>query len=363
MITTPESYLTTLQWLGDENPIRTLGDYSKPSHEGYRNTIELPEGNNVAPLRSDTIRLLQNGCLFYELRSEDPNQHLKDFLKVVDLLDLNGSISTWEDLTTRFLAQFFPPRRTAKLRNCEIDRAAASKLPYKNADESWELIENLALYDREDWIDSKDHADDELAKSAREKVTKNEEDEPVGVSCSHDVRYYMNHRINEKQIEGLVENHKFNDSLSATQVGKLKQKTYNLLPKGLVHDAILKKKITRKEDMGENFEIPCNIGGLKHTNALADQGSDEDKIKLHQEKEMKFDQWRIKIFNNEQPASVKEECEVEDEGEVTYKGLKTKQKCATGKGATLVSFTLEVAGLRPSLAGFEIFPTATSDAT
>ncbi|GJS36732.1 hypothetical protein Tco_0535114 [Tanacetum coccineum] len=32
---------------GDENPIRTLGDYSKPSHEGYRNTIELPVGNNV----------------------------------------------------------------------------------------------------------------------------------------------------------------------------------------------------------------------------------------------------------------------------------------------------------------------------
>ncbi|GJZ69885.1 hypothetical protein Tco_0633435 [Tanacetum coccineum] len=33
--------------MGDENPIRTLGDYSKPSHEGYRNTIELPVGNNV----------------------------------------------------------------------------------------------------------------------------------------------------------------------------------------------------------------------------------------------------------------------------------------------------------------------------
>ncbi|GJT97008.1 hypothetical protein Tco_1092526 [Tanacetum coccineum] len=43
----------------------------------------------------------------------------------------------------------------------------------------------------------------------------------------------------------------------------------------------------------------------------------EEKIKLHQEKEMKFDQWRSKIFNNEHPASVKEECEVEDEGEVT----------------------------------------------
>ncbi|GJV89752.1 MAK10-like protein [Tanacetum coccineum] len=109
--------------MGDENPIRTLGDYSRPSHEGYRNTIELPDGKNM-----------------------DPNQHLKDFLKLVDSLDLDvanrertrlylfqfsfrdqainwierlptGFISTWEDLTTRFLAHFFPPGRTAKLQN------------------------------------------------------------------------------------------------------------------------------------------------------------------------------------------------------------------------------------------------------
>ncbi|GKD38188.1 zinc finger, CCHC-type containing protein [Tanacetum coccineum] len=132
--------------MGDENPIRTLGDHSKPSHEGYGNTIEIPLGNNVVPFRSDTIQLVQNGCSFHVIRSEDPNQHLKDFLKLVDSLDLDsenrertrlrlfqfslcvqasnwlerlsaGSISTWEDLTTRFLAQFFPPGRTTKLRN------------------------------------------------------------------------------------------------------------------------------------------------------------------------------------------------------------------------------------------------------
>ncbi|GJR74133.1 hypothetical protein Tco_0086498 [Tanacetum coccineum] len=75
----------------DENPIRTLEDYSRPSHEGYRNTIELPDGNNVVtrPLRSDTIRLVQNGYSFHGLRSEDPNQHLKDFLKLVDSLNLD----------------------------------------------------------------------------------------------------------------------------------------------------------------------------------------------------------------------------------------------------------------------------------
>ncbi|GJS66704.1 hypothetical protein Tco_0681268 [Tanacetum coccineum] len=33
--------------MGNHNPICTLRDYSKPSHEGYRNTIELPVGNNV----------------------------------------------------------------------------------------------------------------------------------------------------------------------------------------------------------------------------------------------------------------------------------------------------------------------------
>ncbi|GJS91645.1 MAK10-like protein [Tanacetum coccineum] len=185
--------------MGDENPIRTLGDYSRPCHKGYRNTIELPKGNNVIPLRSDTIRLVQNRCSFHGLRSEDPNQHLKDFLKLVDSLDLDGSISTWEDLTTRFLAQLFPPGRTAKLRNdilmfqqhhgeslskawtrfkdllqkvphhgidrwlqiqifydyvsfhlkCEIDLATRGKLRNKDADESWEIIENLTLYDHE----------------------------------------------------------------------------------------------------------------------------------------------------------------------------------------------------------------------
>ncbi|GKA82168.1 zinc finger, CCHC-type containing protein [Tanacetum coccineum] len=108
--------------------------------------IPYEESRREQRLLSDIIRLVQNGCLFYKLRSEDPNQHLKDFLKLVDSLDLDsenkertclhlfqfslrdqasnwlerllaGSISTWEDLTTRFLAQFFPPGRTAKLRN------------------------------------------------------------------------------------------------------------------------------------------------------------------------------------------------------------------------------------------------------
>ncbi|GJZ41459.1 hypothetical protein Tco_0588345 [Tanacetum coccineum] len=43
----------------------------------------------------------------------------------------------------------------------------------------------------------------------------------------------------------------------------------------------------------------------------------EEKIKLHQEKEIEFDRWRNKNFKNERPAPVKIEDEMDDEGEVT----------------------------------------------
>ncbi|GKC44916.1 MAK10-like protein [Tanacetum coccineum] len=119
-----------------------------------------------------------------------------------------GSISTWEDLTTRFLAQFFPSGRTFKLRNDilmfqqhqseylseawthfkdllqnvphhgidlwlqvqifydhfnpatrrTIDQSASGKLCDKNAKESWALLEDLALYDNKSWNDPRDFA-------------------------------------------------------------------------------------------------------------------------------------------------------------------------------------------------------------
>nr|GEV68922.1 hypothetical protein [Tanacetum cinerariifolium] len=184
--------------MGDENPIYTLEDYSKPSHEGYMNTIELPIGNNVVPLRSDTIQLVQNGCSFNGLWSEDPNQHLKDFLKLVDLLDLDGD----NRKRTRL-------RRTVKLRN---DILMFQQHHGESLSEAWTRFKDL-------------------------------------------LQKVPHHGINR------------------TRVRKKKGKTYKVLPRGPVYDAILKKKITKKDDIRGNFEIPCSIGGLKHVNALVDQGS------------------------------------------------------------------------------------------
>ncbi|GJZ55720.1 zinc finger, CCHC-type containing protein [Tanacetum coccineum] len=86
--------------MGDKNLIRTLGDYSKPSHDGYRNTIELPIGNNVG----------KNAPAFISISLRDQASNWHERLPA-------GSITTWEDLTTRFLAQLFPPGRTVKLYN------------------------------------------------------------------------------------------------------------------------------------------------------------------------------------------------------------------------------------------------------
>ncbi|GJS44887.1 hypothetical protein Tco_0595008 [Tanacetum coccineum] len=56
----------------------------------------------------------------------------------------------------------------------------------------------------------------------------------------------VQHRINEKLIEGLVGNNRFNDSLSRARVGKKKGKTYNVLPRGPVYEAILNEKFYKE---------------------------------------------------------------------------------------------------------------------
>ncbi|GJV45996.1 hypothetical protein Tco_1430532 [Tanacetum coccineum] len=177
--------------MGDENPIRTLGDYSKPSHKGYRNTIELPVGNNVVPLRSDTIRLVQNGCSFHGLRSEDPNQHLKDFLKLVDSLDLDGENRERTRLHLWLQVQIFYDHVNPVTRRT-IDQSAGGKLRNLNAEESWALLEDLALYDNESWNDPWDFA------------------KPVkAITLPQDVLSTSDHRLIEleNQVQPLMEVH------------------------------------------------------------------------------------------------------------------------------------------------------------
>ncbi|GJR27395.1 hypothetical protein Tco_1103627 [Tanacetum coccineum] len=83
--------------MGDEYPICTLGDYSRLSHEGYQNTIELPNGNNVVPLRFDTIWLV-NFSLKHGLVSRTYSK------KSLIMTSIFGSKSK------SFMTMFIPPQ-------------------------------------------------------------------------------------------------------------------------------------------------------------------------------------------------------------------------------------------------------------
>ncbi|GJT18266.1 MAK10-like protein [Tanacetum coccineum] len=317
-------------------------------------------------------RLVQNGCSFHGLRSEDPNQHLKDFLKLVDSLDLNGdnrerkrlrlfqfslrdqacnwlerlpagSISTWEDLITRFLAQFFPPGRTAKHRNDILmfkkhqgeslseawtrfkdllqkvpHYSAGGKLRNRNAKESWALLEDLALYDNESWNDPRDFAKPIKAVSLPQDVPSTSDrrlielenqvqrlmeahlapKQPVQVnkissSCEicigpHDTQYCME---NPKQA--------FVDYASSCT------DEAGVLAHAPIYNAILDKYVESLE-LGENgsafiqgeipkrmedpklFTLPCRLGDSKPFDTLADLGSCVNSIPLYLFKKLKI---------------------------------------------------------------------------
>ncbi|GKB50358.1 hypothetical protein Tco_0901111 [Tanacetum coccineum] len=186
--------------MGDKNPIHTLGDYSKPSHEGYRNPIELPEGNNVVPLRSDTIRTREEKGTKDDAIFDDSN---------------------------------------------------------KKSDESKAVVSQKG-------VDEENGDGDKLIKIIEEDPKQIKEKELVEAPSSHPVRIPEPHFRIEKGIKNDIE---------------------PIAPTMTVNKLVLEW---------------------------------EEKIKLYQDKEMKFDWWRSKIFNNECPASMKEECEVKDEGEVIF---------------------------------------------
>ncbi|GJX06741.1 hypothetical protein Tco_0194673 [Tanacetum coccineum] len=88
--------------------------------------------------------------MFQQHQSESFSEAWTRFKDLLQKLPHHG-IDLWLQI------QYFNDRGSFHLK-CDIDRAACSKLRDKNAEESWEIIENLALYDHEGWNDPRDFA-------------------------------------------------------------------------------------------------------------------------------------------------------------------------------------------------------------
>ncbi|GJX83133.1 retrovirus-related pol polyprotein from transposon TNT 1-94 [Tanacetum coccineum] len=118
------------------------------------------------------------------------------------------------------------------------------------------------------------------------------------------VSYYLNHKTNRKLIRGLIGNPRFKDSLLAMKSGKMECGDYHSLSKEPIRKAILFKRITRKVDMGENFVIPCNVGGSKGMDALVDQGSDVNVMPLSMYNRAK-EIWKTLLITHQGNSQVK----------------------------------------------------------
>nr|GEU87779.1 hypothetical protein [Tanacetum cinerariifolium] len=219
--------------MGDENPIRTLRDYSKPSHEGYMNTIELPAWNYVDYMEAHTERMRRfKNAIF--MQREGINSIMIEMFRLL------------KELTTSRTPEKVFIREEAKfLINKNMNSITRTKGEEERSNKKKVTPDN-----------TKRPTETEVEMLVKEAKTRNEAEDGS-----------KNKSIKTPENEEVVE-------APGNRVGKKKGKTYKVLPRRPVHDVILKKKITKKEDVRGNFKIHCNVGGQKGINTLVDQGSD-----------------------------------------------------------------------------------------
>ncbi|GJV78803.1 retrovirus-related pol polyprotein from transposon TNT 1-94 [Tanacetum coccineum] len=194
----------------------------------------------------------------------------------------------------------------------------------------------------------------------------------------HPVRFYLKHKINKELIKGLVGNPRFNDSLLAMKLGKMEGEAYHSLLVEPMRKAMLKKMITKKEDMRgiaddvlveivdsiypvdflildikEERKRPLILGTpfLKTAKAEIREKDEIDpitpisiiskrilewkeRIKFHQEKELESNQWRGKMFNDKNFATTREDVVFEDLFK-TYEETKDGHEVIMGDNHTL----------------------------
>ncbi|KAA3483462.1 Transposon Ty3-I Gag-Pol polyprotein [Gossypium australe] len=133
--------------MAEHHAPRTMYDYAKPGLTGTESSIVRPTiAANNFELKPNIIQMVQQFVQFDGLQDEDPNTHLANFLEFCDTFNINGfsddairlrlfpfslrnkaklwldslprgSITTWDQMTKKFLLKYFPPAKIAKLRN------------------------------------------------------------------------------------------------------------------------------------------------------------------------------------------------------------------------------------------------------
>ncbi|GKD85394.1 DNA-directed DNA polymerase [Tanacetum coccineum] len=121
---------------------KTIHEHSLPNQAGFQNSITFLEEHTGEVLDARDIWLIQSVCEFHGLEIENPYDHIRLFLSIVDNIRADGATrdasrlrffhftlkgeakkwlerlspihaTLWEQLSSHFLNKFFPPKRTA----------------------------------------------------------------------------------------------------------------------------------------------------------------------------------------------------------------------------------------------------------
>ncbi|KAH9672110.1 hypothetical protein KPL70_017603 [Citrus sinensis] len=149
---------------------RPLRDYVVPTVNGTRSSIARPtvQANNFE-IKPAIIQMIQTSVQFAGMQNDDPNAHIVNFLEICDTFKQNGvsdnairlrlfpfslrdkakewlnslpagTITTWDGLAQKFLAKYFPPAKTTKLRN---DITTFAQFEMESLYEAWERYKDL----------------------------------------------------------------------------------------------------------------------------------------------------------------------------------------------------------------------------
>ena len=148
--------------------LRPIRDYALPPSVTPPVIRRTAIQENNFKLKSITLQLLQ-AIPFHGLAHKDRNAHILNFLEVCNTVKYNGvideairlrffpfslkekakhwlisepsdSITSWDELVNKFLAQFFPPKKAAKLR---IDISKFCQYEGETFYEAWERFKDL----------------------------------------------------------------------------------------------------------------------------------------------------------------------------------------------------------------------------
>ncbi|KAJ9175424.1 hypothetical protein P3X46_013981 [Hevea brasiliensis] len=161
---------------------RLLRDYGAPSVQGFQSSVTRPTVEaNKFELKPAWFQMIQQ-TQFAGSPTEDPHYHLQCFLALCDTFKMNGvsdqairlrafpfslrdrarkwllsqsvgTFTTWENLSQAFLARYFPPAKTAKLK---LELNTFTQKERESLYNTWERCKDLQrecpYHGIEDWL-------------------------------------------------------------------------------------------------------------------------------------------------------------------------------------------------------------------